>query len=218
MILIELSRRGPLARRHNSRGHALTQEGSLEGRSQAPPNDCGATRPARHSPALRPLARPNGSLVTRHSPIFTVFLTGTPKQLEIAVNHRKQDTEVAPNRDKNTTLAETNQDVRLGLACNRSAGGISGFRSPMGSAGVLGSDLPAIFRASTALEILWQHAAPRRTRSAFLIETRKRLETSATRRKQSSRASSNRYKITGSFAGAIGQISPPLTWRAHGPE
>ncbi len=83
---------------------------SYEGRSSEQPKKI-----ARHSPTLRPLARPNGSLVTRHLPALrpplrangsfaTVFLTGTPKQLEIAANHTKQSTEVIPNRDKNTTL------------------------------------------------------------------------------------------------------------------
>jgi hypothetical protein len=161
MIIIELSHRAPLAYHHDGHGTAVTLEGSVEG---------------------KPAELQTGFLTPFHFSLlpFHAFLTGTPKQLEIAVNHRKQDTEVVSNRHKNATLAEANQDVRSGRPCNRSAGGISGFRSPMDSTGVLGSDLPTIFRAITVPELRWQYAAPRRTGGAFLIETPKRLETPAT--------------------------------------
>ncbi len=40
-------------------------------------------------------------LVTRHLPLVTSFLTGTPKQLEIAASHTKQSSRPASNRDTN---------------------------------------------------------------------------------------------------------------------
>jgi hypothetical protein len=134
----------------------------------AAPQICEPTKPlvTHHLSALKPQDRPNGSLVTD-------FLTGTPKQLEIAVTQTKQTTAVASNRDKNKTL-------RIGIrACHRSAG-----------------ILPAVFRGTAGPETGWQDVHATIRWETLSNRNSKLLETAVTQTKQTTEARSNRYKIT----------------------
>jgi len=109
----------------------------------------------------------------QHS-ISNRFLTGTPKQLEIAATRTKQNTEVISNRDTNTTLSSALS--RLILA------GLSQRR--------LSRAAPIPNQQTLSL------SSPNRARhTPFLIVISKRLEIAVTHRKQNTAVISNRIKI-----------------------
>ncbi len=101
------------------------------------------------------------------------ILTGTPKQLEIAVTHRKQNVELISNRDTNTTPSNAFSRSNLaGFSQRRPS------RAPISNQQSLSPSLP--FRA--------RH-------TPFLIVSPKRLEIAVSHRKQNTEVISNRMKI-----------------------
>ncbi len=123
-------------------------------------------------------SRPPKPPVTRHLSLVTAFLTGTPKQLETAVNQTKQSSEAISNRDKNTTIQRAIE------ACHRRAG-----------------ILPAFFRAAAVADIRRQNAAPTMGCETIPNRNTKLLETRVTQTKQRIEVRSNRNKITPPTAG-----------------
>jgi hypothetical protein len=100
-------------------------------------------------------------------------LTGTPKQLEITVTHRKQNVELISNRDTNTTPSNAlNRPILSGLSQRRLS------RAPISNQQSHSPSLP--FRA--------RH-------TPFLIVSPKRLEIAVSHRKQNTEVISNRMKI-----------------------
>jgi hypothetical protein len=102
------------------------------------------------------------------------FLTGTPKQLEIAVTRTKQNTEVISNRDTNTTPSNAfSRSTLTGLSQRQ-----------------LSRAAPIPNQQTLSL------SPPYRARQTpFLIVTPKRLEIAVTHRKQNIEVISNRNKI-----------------------
>jgi hypothetical protein len=79
-----------------------------------------------------------------------VFLTGTPKQLEIAATRSKQTTEVIPNRDKNTTPPSA---IRRST-CSAGPGFVRhGFPSTMPHEDRYGGAIPGQISRHTSREI-----------------------------------------------------------------
>jgi hypothetical protein len=160
-----------------------------------------------------PLVYPEASIaaerVTRHFSLVTRLLTGTPKQLEIAVSQTKQSSRPAPNRDTNSGSSKSLFEHSLVAP---SASPVSGVRwTPPESrdrtcrrisAPVTALNIPSNLEvrlpaAPSARPSLFHFPA-----SLFHFLSRsnrnsKLLETSVTQTKQSSRPSSNRDKIAG---------------------
>jgi hypothetical protein len=118
------------------------------------------------------------------------FLTETPKQLEIAVTHTKQNTEVISNRDTNTTPSNAIRPLIVGLADAPSASRSGRNRR----AGLSHHHL-----SRTALMPNQQTpslSSPYRARrTPFLIVSPKRLKIAVSQRKQNTEVISNRIKI-----------------------
>ena len=126
------------------------------------------------------------------------FLTGTPKQLEIGVNRTKQNTAVISNRDTNTTPSNAIRPSIVGLAGAPSASrsgrdtraGFSHHHVTRGTP-IAGPQTPSL-------------SSPYRARQTpFLIVSPKRLKIAVTRRKQNTKAISNRNKIGHSRNGVL---------------
>ncbi len=122
------------------------------------------------------------------------ILIGTPKQLEIALTRTKQNTAVISNRDTNTTPPNAIRASLVGLA-----GAPSASRS--GRERRVGFSQHQLSRATRIPNQQTPSLSPpsRVIQTPFLIGTPKRLKITATPRKQSSRATSNRYKKRGSY-------------------
>ncbi len=178
----------------------------------------------RHWPALpalslegRPQEPPNESL-------FTVFLTGTPKQLEIAVTHTKQTTEAVSNRDKNTTAPDAiggtgtaRAPVFVGLVVRpaafwgtggcaarfdeRNPGDVTRHATTKTGAQSAVADAPTTEKLARHPSLACPEAAAaaeRVTRHCIPNRDSKLLETAVTQTKQTTEVVSNRDKIAGS--------------------
>jgi DNA end-binding protein Ku len=105
------------------------------------------------------------------------ILSGTPKQLEIAVTRTKQNTEVISNRDTNTT--PSNALGGCGKSQNRRHDCVYAFSRKL-------------FSQSNLAGLSQRHRA---RHTAFLIVSPKRLEIAVSQRKQNTEVISNRMKI-----------------------
>jgi hypothetical protein len=117
------------------------------------------------------------------------FLTGTPKQLEIAVTHTKQNTEVTSNLDTNTTPSNAIRPSIVRLAGAPSASQ-SGRDTRAGLSHHHFSRTAPVPNQQTLL-----FSPPNRARrTPFLIVSSKRLKIAVSQRKQNTEVISNRIK------------------------
>jgi hypothetical protein len=118
------------------------------------------------------------------------FLTGTPKQLEIAVTRTKQNTEVISNRDTNTTPPNAIRPSIAGLvgAPSASRSGRDRRAEPSHHRLSHGAPIPNQQIPSLSLPYRARH-------TPFLIVSPKRLKIAVTFRKQNTEVISNRIKI-----------------------